>query len=124
MGEHGIETIENLKAFRWRSEENLQTLKRERSSFRNELKRVERAADPEKATAIKRKIEQLSGEMRRVRKDLKLCDGIEERSKQMEEELKALEQNAEKNNEKEVKNDERSFGRRGGTGRTNVPGRD
>ena len=124
LGEHGIETIENLKAFRWRSEENLQALKRERSSFRNELKRVERAADTEKATAIKRKIEQLSGEMRIVRKDLKLCDGIEERSKQMEEELKALEQNAEKNNEEEVKNDERSFGRRGGTGRTNVPGRD
>ena len=123
LGEHGIETIEDLKTFRWRSEENLQALKRERSSLRNELKRAERAEDPEKATAIKRKIAQLSGEMRKVRKDLKLCDGIEERSKQMEDELKALEQEAERDDEKEVKSDERSFGRCGGTGHADVPGR-
>ena len=71
---------------------------------------------------IKGKIASISEEMKEIRKGLRLCDGIEERSGQMEEELKVLEQETERKDE-EVINSERSFGRRGGTGRADVPGR-
>ncbi len=122
LGEHGIETIEDLRSFRAEQEKKLQSLDRERSSLRNELRRTERAAVPEKTTVIKGKIASISEEMKEIRKGLRLCDGIEERSGQMEEELKVLEQETERKDE-EVISGECSFGRRGGTGRADVPGR-
>ena len=97
-------------------------LERERQNLRNTVKRLKRAGDTEGIIEAKLRISEISTELRQIKKDLGLCDSVEERSKRMEEELNSLEQTWENTEGKEEKEDE-LFRRRGRTGRENDLGR-
>ena len=77
---NGIDTIDDLNHFRSEAKDQLQMLDKRRNTFRNELKRVTRAADSEGVVRVKNSISEISEEMRQIRKSIKLCDSIEARS--------------------------------------------
>ena len=120
LGEQGIETIEDLHSFRTEATEKLKVLSTQRNSLRNELKRVNRAAETEEISRVREKITEVSEEMKKIRKQVKLCDGIEERSANVAEELLRL---SEGQTGKEEKTNEQLFRGRGGAGRSYEPGR-
>lgn len=120
LADNGIETIEDLHSFRADEEAGLKPLTARRSSLRNELKRVIRAADTEGITRVKGQIAEVSEEMKKIRKQVRLCDSIEERSRPMEEALLKL---TEEQTREEEKPNEQLFRGRGGAGRPYEPGR-
>ena len=123
LGENNIETIEDLNRFRKTAEEIMNTLAGRRASLRNELKRVTRAADGERIAEVKEQISGVSREMKKIRRSIKLCDSIEERSKRMEDSLQNLTAEQTDNDRKEENGNEHVLERRGGTGRPYDAGR-
>ena len=69
---------------------------------------------------MKGQIAEVSDEMKKIRKQVRLCDSIEERSRPMEEELIKL---SEEQTREEEKANEQLFRGRGGTGRPYESGR-
>lgn len=123
LGEHGIDTLEDLHTFQEEAQDSLQSLEKQRKALRNARRRAIRAGDPEETERISEKIAETTAEMTRIRKNLKLCDGIEERSAPMAEELRKLSEEQIENNGKEEQSHEQLFRGRGRTGRENEPGR-
>ena len=123
LGEHGIDTLEDLHTFQTEAQDSLQSLEKQRKALRNARRRAVRAGDPEETERISEKIAETTSEMTRIRKDLKLCDGIEERSAPMAEELRKLSEEQIEKNGKEEQSHEQLFRGRGRTGRENEPGR-
>ena len=123
LGEHDIDTLEDLHTFQEEAQDSLQSLERQRRALRNARRRAVRAGDPEETERISEKISETTAEMTRIRKDLKLCDGIEERSALMAEELRKLPEEQIERNGKEEQSHEQLFRGRGRTGRENEPGR-
>lgn len=123
LGEHGIDTLEELHTFQTEAQDSLQSLEMQRKAMRNARRRAVRAGDPEETERISEKIAETTSEMTRIRKDLKLCDGIEERSAPMAEELRKLSEEQIEKNGKEEQSHEQLFRGRGRTGRENEPGR-
>ena len=101
----------------------MSSLEDRRTVLRNELKKANRAGDEDDISRIKSKIADTTSEMKKLRKDIKLCDAIEERSRPMEEELQKLKEEQEKTKGKEREQNEQLFGRCGRTGRENDSGR-
>ena len=123
LGKNGIETIDDLSHFRSEARHQLKTLDARRNAYRNELKRVTRAADGEGVVRVKNSIAETSAEMRLLRKSIKLCDTIEARSERMAEAYEAISETQSGEHRKEETPHEQLFGRRGGTGRTDEYGR-
>ena len=123
LGENNIDTIEDLNRFRKTAEEKLDTLIGRRAALRNELKRVTRAADGERIVEVKEQISGLSREMKEIRRSMKLCDNIEERSRRMEDSLQNLTAEQTDNDRKGENGNEHVFERRGGTSRPYDAGR-
>lgn len=123
LADNGIETIDDLTLFRKEKREKLDTLIDLRQKLRNELKCAIRVENAEKVAQIKEKIAEISGEMREIRKEVTLCDRIEERSAPMAEELKKLSNEQTKDEGKEERPNEQLFRRRSGTGREDDAGR-
>ena len=69
---------------------------------------------------MKERIAETTEEMGRIRKQIRLCDGIEDRSKLMADELRKL---SEEQTREEGKPNEQLFRGRGGTGRAYESGR-
>ena len=120
LGENGIETIQDLQSFRTESEAKLKSLNALRNTLRSELKHERRAYNTEGIERVKGQIAETTEEMRKIRKMIKLCDGIEDRSKLMAEELENL---SESKTGKEDTHNEQYFRGRSGTGRPYEPGR-
>jgi len=72
---------------------------------------------------VKVKITELTKEMREKRKEVGLCDDILTRSAQTKEELEWLINHQEENTQGKEENNHELFGRSGGAGRENEPGR-
>ena len=123
LGENNIETIEDLNRYRKTAEEKLDTLTDRRSALRNELKRVTRATDGERVAEVKEQISGVSQEMKKIRRSIKLCDSIEERSRRMEDSLQNLTAEQTDNDRKGENGNEHVFERRSGTGRPYDAGR-
>ena len=123
LANNGIETIDDLTSFRTESEAKMKSLGALRVSLRNELKRATRAADTEEILRLKGQIGSVSEEMRKIRKDHRLCDSIEERSRYMEEELQKLSEEQMRDEGKEGKSNEQLFRGRSGTGCPHESGR-
>ena len=121
VADNAIETAEDLKAYVALSEERLAGLTETRKKLRGEKRTAEDTGDREAASAASDRINTATSEMRRIRKALRLCAGIEERSGYMESELGALE--AERTGRKEEKDHGRIRGGRGGADRQDEPGR-
>ncbi len=118
LGENKIETLEDLDAYRATAKEKLRDLEEERNRLRNELRRVLRSDGVEAALQVKKNITRVSGKIKKIRTEFKICDRIEERSATIQAELDALiaEQRGKENADE-------LFGRRSGTGREDVPQR-
>lgn len=123
LAANGIETLEDLNHFRTEGNGRMDVLTAQRTILRNELKRVTRAADTEEIRRVKEAIAETSEEMKKIRKEVRLCDSIEERSKPMEEELLRLSEEQTHDDRKEENSHEQLFRGRGGTGRAHEPGR-
>lgn len=117
MVENHIETLDDIEAYRVKATESIAELKDIRDDLRNELKRVIRKDNESEILAVKEKIATVSGKITKLQESFAICDSVEERSRQMQQELEDINKQTE---EKEVENDEQLFGRSSGTGRTDV----
>ena len=72
-----IETVSDLQAYRERLRESVAQLTAERQDLRNALKRANRTEDEPAKRDCTAQIKQVSASIRRVRKEVRLCDEIE-----------------------------------------------
>lgn len=82
-----IETVADLQAYREDLQETVAQLTAERQDLRNALKRAERAEDEPAKLDCTAQIKQVSTSLRKVRKEVKLCDEIEASSSKVSERL-------------------------------------
>ena len=83
-----IETVSDLHAYREGLQESIAQLTAERQDLRNTLKRAERAKDEPAKRDCAAQIKQVSASLRKVRKEVKLCDEIEASSSLVSEMLR------------------------------------
>ena len=72
-------------------------------------------SDEELLASVKAEIAALTAELKKLRKEVKLCEGIALRSGAIQEKIEAIEQD-EQTREEDLRNEQ--FRRRGGTGRS------
>ncbi len=116
FGKEKIGTIGQLTDYRTNAQEKIAVLIQKRSDLRNQLKRTLRQGDEKAATAIKAEIAAVSAELKGLRKEVSLCDGIEQRSGQVKTNLGLLKQ--EKEIERKEKTTDEHIRRSGGSGRS------
>ena len=116
LAEKKIETIDDLNGFHTQAENELADLTSQRKELRLKLRREIRADNRDGILLTKDQIHGITGQMRKLRKQLALCAGVEERSRQMAEALSSL-QEEQNNEEREGNKNEQLLGRSGRTGR-------
>ncbi|MBR3354972.1 MAG: relaxase/mobilization nuclease domain-containing protein [Oscillospiraceae bacterium] len=89
LGNYHIDTSEQLFSFSGKCSDRLQQLGFERKDLRNELRRN---ISEEQKSEIKEKIFSISEEMKKLRKEISLCESIAERSKVIEPKLEQIHQ--------------------------------
>ena len=77
LGNYHIDTAEQLFSFSGQCSENLKQLETERKDLRNEIRRD---IPEERKAELKEKISSISEEMKKLRKEISLCESIAERS--------------------------------------------
>lgn len=117
LGRTGITTMDELKAYQGKTEQRMSTLSGERNELRNRLNRAYRQGDTAAVETIKSKVKEISAELKGLRKEAALCDGIAQRSGQIRENLNWLEQ--ERNNDGKEKTTDEHIRRNGRSGREN-----
>ena len=115
LGAENIVTISDLDAYRSGAEEKIRLLEWERQVQRNLLKKEVREGDVKGEMEVKQKISGISGEIGKLRKNMKICDDVEKRSAQVAQELTAIREGRERGEEKDE-----LFRGRSGTGRPDV----
>jgi len=75
-----IDTAEQLNRHRENAKEQVFSLYGERNALRTELKRTQRKGDDARADELKQEITQISQQLKSLRKEVKLCDEIQEHS--------------------------------------------
>ncbi|NBK79585.1 relaxase [bacterium D16-76] len=85
---HHIGTAEQLLSYRTSIEEEVKALTADRTHLRNEIRRVD--VTDERLSAAKGEISEISEKLKRLRRELKLCDGIAERSGVIQERLERV----------------------------------
>jgi len=93
MGRYHIETEDDLKAFHEETKEKMIAVYRERKQLRNEMRRV---GNEEKVPELKARAMELTKQAAQYRQELKLAEGIAERSGVMEEQLRQIREEKEK----------------------------
>jgi hypothetical protein len=88
--ENRIDTHEQLAIYKSSVEEKIQTLTETRLVFRNQLKCLVRSNDEANKIEVEGQIAGVSTELKKLRTESKLCDGISTRSAQMKENLKQV----------------------------------
>ena len=118
LGKYKIETADELAGRKQYAENQIEVLTDQRKDLRNALKRITRKGDAAEIEATKEKISALTDELIKLRKEVKLCDSIAERSGLVKEGLEAIiEQDT---SERKEKNQYEHSRRRSGTDRQNV----
>ena len=118
LGKYKIETAADLADRKQYADNQIQVLTDQRKELYNALKRIKRKGDAEEITATKDKISVLSAELKQLRREVKLCDSIAERSGLVKEGLESIiEQDISERKEKTQHEHSR---RRSGTDRQNV----
>ena len=118
LGNYKIESAAELTERKEYAANQIQILCEQRKDLRNALKRITRQGDEAEIAATKENISTLSEELKRLRKEVKLCDSIAERSRLVKEGLDTVIRQ-DISERKEKTQDEHSR-RRSGTGRQNV----
>jgi len=118
LGKYKIETAADLADRKQYADKQIEVLTDQRKDLRNALKRITRKGDAAEITATKEKISALTDELIKLRKEVKLCDSIAERSGLVKAGLEAIiEQDI---SERKEKNQYEHSRRRSGTDRQNV----
>ncbi len=90
LAKEGITSIEQLSNRKEATESEMESLKVQREDLRKELRRLIRTENQPAADAVRGKIGQLSQRLKKLRKEVALCDGIALRSGQVKENLGRL----------------------------------
>lgn len=118
LGKYRIETAEELAQRKQYADNQIEVLTDQRKDLKNALKRVTRKGDAAEVDATKAQISALTDELKKLRREVKLCDSIAERSGLVKEGLDAIiEQDISARKEK---NEHEHSRRRSGTDRQNV----
>ena len=123
LGRTGIETAEDLTAFRENAERELRELCAERRRLWSRRAYARKSGNEERTAGLEEKISEITGKTRKIRRELKMCTEIEERSKTMEERLRQMTAERIGTEERGENGDEHVFERSGGTGRPHDAGR-
>lgn len=120
LGANKIETAQDLQSKQKEIQIQIEKLTQQRRDLRIALKRVQRQDDPVQVDALKAQIATLSAEVRKHRKEVKLCDDIAQRSGVVKENMEQIirQQNTQGKESKQHEYDNR----RSRTNRANVPG--
>jgi len=100
-----IDTFEQLEDYKEKISQQMQDLTSKRKEIKSELKREK---VPEEREAKKSEILEISKTLRFLRKELKLCDDIKERSERMKEKIRAINDFEKVNRKEHKKYDEHS----------------
>lgn len=103
LARHNISTDEQLFSYKHSVEENLSKLIADREHLR---KQVRLKTDDVTLSTAREKLSRTTEKIRKLRKELKLCDDIAERSKVMERNLEQVIADEEKTNAKEMNKNE------------------
>ena len=121
LGRERIDTLEQLLRYRSNTQSRITTLEQRRNDLRNGLKRCVRAKDEIHAEALRYRITDISTELTGLRKEVKLCNQIAERTGIV---LQNLEQLRQQQNEQRKENEHNEHRRRrSGSDRQNESGR-
>lgn len=99
LGKHHIGTAEQLFLYQQSVEDRIKELSTERAKLRNEIRKA--GASEKSISEDKDQISEISGQLKELRKEIKLCDGIAERSGVIRDNLTKAIADAEKENRKE-----------------------
>ena len=106
LGREHISTIEQLYSYRDKVDTEINTLIADRKLLRNKTKRK---IDDKELSKAKEQISVINGRLKTLRKERKLCDGIAERSGQMQSNLAIALAEEEKTQKKEVRSIEQRW---------------
>lgn len=120
LGANKIETAQDLQSKQTEIQTQIEELTQQRCDLRIALKRALRQNDPVQAAALKAQIATLSAEVRKHRKEVKLCDDIAQRNGIVLENLKEI--TRQKNTQGKENKQHEYDQRRGRTSRANVLG--
>ena len=98
LGRENISTDEQLFSYKASKEEQMKTLIAERTHLRNKIRTK---IDDGQLSKAKEEIASINGELKTLRKEVKLCDDIAERSKVMAENIRQIETDEQKLSRKE-----------------------
>ena len=98
LGKHNIVTAEQLFSYKSSVEKKIETLSADRTHLR---KKIRTKIDDETLSKAKEEISSITKELRILRKEVRLCDGIAERSKVMEKNLEQVHTDEQKIQRKE-----------------------
>ena len=87
LGANRITTLEELRAHKQTLQNRMAQLTEERAALRQEAQTARRRSDPAAESEAKAQIADRSKQLRRLRRELSLCDDIESRSMQSAEEM-------------------------------------
>lgn len=119
LAKHHIDTAEQLSAFQSGVESRIQEAVSSRKALYRKLRTKPVMQDEEKQAEIKAEISALSGQLKELRREVRLCEDIAIRSQVIQDKMKAAREE-EKSQGKEREQDVQ-FRRRGGTNRANEP---
>lgn len=106
LGKHNINTSEQLFSYKAAVEEKMQDLVVDRKHLRNKIRR--KYITDEELSATRKQIFEISSKLKELRKEVKLCDGIAERSGIVKEKLESVIAEEEQVKQREVdRNDNR-----------------
>ena len=112
--------MSELTSYRESLEAQMVAFNEQRLALRNQHRRLIRQGNLQAADIVRSQISDISWKLKSLRYDKALCEGIEERSGQVKENLLLLKRQQEM--ERKERSDHELFRRRGGTGRTDDPG--
>ena len=95
LAKHEYGTAAELESHKEKSTGRIAELEQERNALRNQLRTATRREDAPAVENLKSRIKEVSSEIKVLRQEVKLCDGIEARSALMERNLEQLQQEQE-----------------------------
>lgn len=95
LAKHEYGTAAELESHKEKSTDRISELEQERSTLRNQLRTAIRREDAPAIDGLKNRIKEVFSEIKALRQEVKLCEGIEVRSALMERNLEQLQQEQE-----------------------------
>lgn len=92
LSRYKIDTVEQLEGRRGKVEEKLDNLISQRAALYRQFRTVRVQSDPERKDRVKQEISVLTGQIKKLRKEIALCQDIAQRSEKMRENLRVQEE--------------------------------